>query len=315
MNPADYRKELTARIIEQLEAGTAPWVKPWDPALAPMGSPMNIVSTRAYQGGNHLWLNCQGFADPRWCTYKQAHEKGWQVRKGERSTHVEYWQWHKDEKDEQGKIIQRKLDQPRVFYATVFNAQQIDGVPSLERPESPWSPEEAAENILQASGAAIYYDKSDTAFYSPTHDQIHMPPRMMFGDAAAFYGVALHELGHWSGHESRLARDLAHKFGTEGYAKEELRAELASYFLSAKLGIPHDPSQHAAYIGNWIEVLRKDHNELFRAAKDAEQITEFVLQFQKEKTLVQENTQATGRSADTATPSAKKRSREVELEC
>ena len=92
-------------------------------------------------------------------------------------------------------------------------------------------------------------------------------------------------LGHWSGHQSRLARDLAHKFGTEGYAKEELRAELASYFLSARLGIPHDPSQHAAYIGNWIEVLRKDHNELFRAAKDAEQITEFVLQFQKEKTL------------------------------
>ena len=90
---------------------------------------------------------------------------------------------------------------------------------------------------------------------------------------------------------------------------------MASYFLSARLGIPHDPSQHAAYIGNWIQVLQQDHNEIFRAAKDAEKICEFVLEFQKEKTLVQDTTQATDKPMETATTTAKKRAREVELEC
>ena len=146
------------------------------------------------------------------------------------------------QKDEQGKVIEVKLDQPRVFYAAVFNATQMENIPEAKPVSSPWQPEEAAERILQASGADIRYDKSDTAFYSPAHDKIHMPPKILFEDARAFYSTALHELGHWSGHPSRLSRDLSDKFGTEGYAKEELRAELASYFVASRLGIPHDPS-------------------------------------------------------------------------
>lgn len=316
MNPANYRKDLTERIIRQLEAGTAPWQKPWNSDLSPLhGTPHNAVTERPYHGGNHLWLTCQGYADQRWCTYRQAQEQGWQVRKGEHSTTVEYWQWSERQKDESGKFVEVKLDQPRVFYAAVFNASQIEHVPEAKPVTLQWQPEDSAERILQGSGADIRYDKSDTAFYSPVHDTIHMPPRMLFNDARAFYSTALHELGHWSGHPSRLNRDLSHRFGSEGYAREELRAELASFFVASRLGIPHDPGQHAAYVGSWIDALRQDHNEIFRAAKDAEKICEFVLEFQKEKTLAQDTTQATDKPVETATMTAKKRAREVELEC
>ena len=316
MNPANYRKDLTEQIIRQLEAGTAPWQKPWNPDLSPLhGTPHNAVTERPYHGGNHLWLTCQGYADPRWSTYRQAQEQGWQVRKGEHSTTVEYWQWSERQKDDLGKVIEVKLDQPRVFYAAVFNATQMENIPEAKPVSLQWQPEEAAERILQASGADIRYDKSDTAFYSPAHDTIHMPPKILFQDARSFYSTALHELGHWSGHPSRLSRDLSDRFGSEGYAREELRAELASYFVASRLGIPHDPGQHAAYVGSWIDALRQDHNEIFRAAKDAERICEFVLEFQKEKTLAQDTTQANDKSMETATTTAKKRSREAELEC
>ncbi len=282
MSPVEYRKQLTQRIIEQLESGTAPWVKPWDPSNVPVGSPYNAVTSRSYQGGNRLWLDCQGFSDPRWCTYKQASEQGWQVRKGERACVVEYWQWEKEEKTSEGKISRVKLESPRVFYAHVFNASQIEGVqPRQEergRVES-WEADNKAERILGQSGACIIHDQRDSAFYSLKSDEIHLPPKLAFPDSGRYYATALHELGHWSGHQDRLNRELANRFGTADYAREELRAELSSYFVCNNLGIIHDPGQHASYINSWIEVLKKDHNELFRAAKDAEQISEFVLQF------------------------------------
>jgi len=323
MSAANYRKELTAQIIAQLEAGTAPWIKPWDPKLLPMESPHNAVTGRPYQGGNHLWLTCQNQVDSRWCTYRQAQEQGWQVRKNERATTVEYWQWSEKKKDENGKLIEVKLDQPRVFFAHIFNGSQLDGIPPQPIRELSWEPEEAAERIIKASGADIRYDKTDTAFYSPTHDVIHAPPRVLFPDSKAFYGLILHEISHHSGHPSRLNRDLSHRFGTPGYAKEELRAELSSFFLASKLGIPHDVSQHASYIGSWIDVLRKDHNEIFRAAKDAEQITEYVLGLAREKTHEQAHVAESGASPSTtlqqsppnhrATPLQHKQ--EMELEC
>ena len=319
MNPADYRKDLTAKIIQQLEAGTAPWVKPWDPSMGLPGAPHNAVSGREYHGGNQLWLSCQGHADPRWATYRQASEQGWIVRKGERSVQVEYWQWTEQKRDEQGKAIEVKLDTPRVFYANVFNASQMENVPEY-KPEPPaWEPLEEAERILKASGARMYFNKQDTAYYSPRSDSIHMPPKSLFPDARSFYSTALHELGHWTGHSSRLDRDLVNKFGSPEYAKEELRAELASFFVSARLGLPHDPGQHAAYVGSWIEALQKDHNEIHRAARDAEKICEYVLQFQLEKSQVKEESKeqpvTVATPSSPAQPSRRQRTKEVELEC
>jgi antirestriction protein ArdC len=316
MNPSDYRKDLTQRIIQQLEAGTAPWIKPWDASMALPGMPHNAASGREYRGGNQLWLQCQGYADPRWATYRQATEQGWQVRKGERSTLVEYWQWSKAGIEKQGKVIEIKLDQPRVFYASVFNAAQMENVPEYQSEPLKWEPREEAEKILVASGARMYFTKQDTAYYSPRSDSIHMPPKALFPDSRSFYGTALHELGHWTGHSSRLDRDLVNKFGSPEYAKEELRAELASYFLSARLGLPHDPGQHAAYVGSWIEALSNDHNEIHRASKDAEQICQYVMQFQLENVQAKEQEQPSpvATPSPTAQPS-RQRSKEVELEC
>ena len=138
----------------------------------------------------------------------------------------------------------------------------------------------AGEQILGNSGAKISHDQADRAFYSRSQDSIHLPPKESFKEPAGYYGTALHELAHWTGHPSRLNRSTlneSYRFGDTSYAKEELRAELASVFLAAERGIPHDPQQHAAYVGSWIKALKEDKNEIFRAAHDASAATEYLL--------------------------------------
>lgn len=294
----DYRQILTDKLIEQLEAGTAPWQKPWDAKAGISRLPYNPTTGKEYRGANSIYLAMHGRDDPRWATYKQATAQGWQVRKGEKGTLVEYWKMS-DERpavdgagnpvlDENGKqkTVHVTLDRPQVFRAVVFNAQQMDGVPELEKGprQYEWDPVQRAEQIIEASGARIYHDQNDRAFYSPSKDEIHLPGREQFPDQAAYYSTALHELGHWTGHESRLARDLSGGFGSSDYAKEELRAELSSYFMADKVGIQHDPGQHAAYVKSWIKALKEDKNEIFRAAKDAEKITDYVLQLDQDRT-------------------------------
>ncbi|MEM8515357.1 putative DNA primase/helicase [Massilia sp. MP_M2] len=299
-NKKDYRTILTEKLIEQLEAGTAPWQKPWDAAAGISRLPYNPATGKEYRGANSLYLSMHGHNDPRWATYKQAAAEGWQVRKGEKGALIEYWKMSEERPmldentgkpifDDQGKpkTVHVTLERPQVFRAVVFNASQMDGVPELtkEPRQYEWDPVQRAEQILEASGAKIYHDQNDRAFYRPSTDQIHLPGREQFPSESAYYSTALHELGHWTGHETRLDRDLTGGFGSPDYAKEELRAELSSYFMADKLGIQHDPGQHAAYVGSWIKVLKEDKNEIFRAAKDAEKITEFVLQLDRDRSL------------------------------
>lgn len=292
----DFRQEVTNKIIEMLERGTAPWQKPWDPEKATLEMPMNPTTGQPYKGGNALHLLAQGvtkgYEDPRWMTYRQAQENGWQVRKGEKGTAIEFWQFPARDKEAGGKD---KTDASgkeagtaplhRVY--TVFNAKQIEGIPEWQaeaRPE--WQVVQSGESILSASGARILHDQQNRAYYTRGADEIHLPTKTAFPTEAAYYGTALHELVHWSGHESRLNRDTLVKsdgFGGPEYAKEELRAELGSLFLAAERGIPHDPEQHAAYVGSWIEVLKRDKNEIFRAAKDASKATEFLLDRERER--------------------------------
>ena len=300
----DYRTELTNRIIEHLEKGTAPWQKPWD-GRAPQ-LPINAVTGKPYNGCNSIWLTMQGYNDPRWATYKQATELGWQVRKGQHSSMIEYWKTYDEQikTDDKGKPVlgedgkpqkvRVKLDWPRVYRALVFNAAQMDNVPPLEttEPKYEWNPIEKAEQIIHASGAVIYHDELDQAYYAPYSDDIHLPDRTQFKSESLYYGTLLHELGHWTGHPLRLNRDLSGSFGSESYAKEELRAELASYFMSAQIGIAHDPARHASYVQNWIQVLRNDPNEIFRASRDAERMTQFVIEvdLNRERTIHEDPT-------------------------
>src|SRR5579864_2413423 len=175
---------------------------------------------------------------------------------------------------------------------TVFNAKQIDGIPEYQpKQRSPFEAVQAGERILANSGARIEHNQLDNAFYNRRSDSIHLPPKDAFKDAPGYYGTALHELAHWTGHPLRLNRPTlteSYRFGDVNYAKEELRAELASVFLAAQRGIPHDPAQHAAYVNSWIGALKRDKNEIFRAAHDASAATDFILALERDKSIGEE---------------------------
>ena len=174
-----------------------------------------------------------------------------------------------------------------MFFATVFNADQIDGLPAVKSQVKTWPEIERAENILVQSGASIRHVDGSGAYYSPAKDEICMPAKSQFADGAKYYGTVLHELGHWTGHESRLARDLKNPFGSEAYAKEELRTEIASLIVGDELSIGKDVGQHAAYVKSWIKVLQEDPMEIFRAAADAEKIAALVMSYEQQQSLKQ----------------------------
>jgi antirestriction protein ArdC len=293
----DLRQEITDSIIAAMEKGTAPWQKPWHAGAYEM--PMNPTSGKPYRGGNALQLMVtamrQGFDDPRWLTYRQAQENEWQVRKGEKGTQIEYWQFPKGKSEDLDdyRDIPAGESRDKFIYRvyTVFNASQIEGIPAhTPRVRQEWEVHQSAETILQNSGARIIHDQQDRAFYSRLTDDIHLPPRAAFKSAGEYYGTALHELAHFSGAESRLNRETlneSYRFGDPNYAKEELRAELASVFLMAERGIPHNPDSHAAYIGSWIKSLQDDKHEIFRAARDAHRAADLLLALEHCKTMDQ----------------------------
>jgi len=301
-----YIEKVSDEIIEALENGTAPWIKPWSGSAIRDNAPFNPITGKQYEGINFINLSIRGMAmdgDPRWMTFKQAQSLDAQVRKGEKGTAIQYWKFTKqvDKVDEDGKKILDKnnkpiketirLSHPQVFYATVFNASQIEGLRPLKEDLgikeviSEFQPIEAAENILTNSNANIIHVAGNRAFYSLSKDRIQLPLKEQFSSEMDYYSTALHELGHWTGHESRLNRDMMHPFGSTGYAKEELRAEIGSYMLSSKIGIDFDPSQHHAYIEDWVSILEDKPSEIFKACSDASKIVSFVTKLQEEQKL------------------------------
>jgi antirestriction protein ArdC len=286
--PRDHYQEVTARIISALEAGTPPWRKPWDPDKAGgPAMPRNAATGHRYRGINALTLGMSPLAftsgDPRWATYKQSEERGWRVRKGERGTTGFFFrrlEIRDDTKPDGDEDSVRRIPLLRAF--TLFHASQIDGIPDYVPPtieEAPWRAPESAEIIVTNSGAIVRYG-GDRAFYSPATDHIQMPPQAAFATAAKFCDVLLHETCHWTGHTTRLNRDLQNKFGSSDYSREELRAEIGNVMICAELGISDcDFSNNAAYIASWLEKLRSDRREIFRAAADAQRIADYLLAF------------------------------------
>lgn len=288
MQTSEYRKAVTERLIGMLESGTAPWQKPWDAGIAAMNRPHNF-NGRPYHGVNALMLWCtaidKGYEDPRWLTFKQVNKLGGHVNKGEKAQIVEYWQWEKEvENPETGEKEKVPLEHPKVYRAAVFNANQCTGLAKLRRQAQKWSPVERAENIIAANGVPVTHNTDGSAFYSPGGDFICLPPRESFATVDAYYSTLLHEVGHSTGHPTRLNREFGGQFGSEGYAREELRAELASTFLCGELGIATTGSdeQHAAYVKSWVSALKNDYNEIFRAAADAEKICNYLYEREKE---------------------------------
>ena len=297
MTKKTYHEIIAEKIIKQLKERTAPWVKPWVPSN--MGMPFNPTTNNRYRGINAIHLLTESYQDLRWLTYQQAVKLGGQVRRGEKGTAIQYWKFdeeitqYDDNKspllNTDGQPVKTKisLERPKLFFATVFNAEQIDGlqpyIPITSQPD--WEAHAKAARLLQASGATIVHNQENGAFYQPSTDTIHMPSQAQFKEANQYYATALHELAHWSGHPTRLGRELSYPFGSEGYAREELQAEIASLILGNTLGIGHCPEQHVAYISCWIRILQRDPLEIFKAAADAEKILSFIQSLEQEQNL------------------------------
>jgi antirestriction protein ArdC/phage/plasmid primase-like uncharacterized protein len=317
----DSKKKMTAtqaeiaeKIIAALENGTAPWIKPWKANEALESSPFNPVTGTRYTGANTINLMIESTlnfgGDPRWFTFKNAISKGYVPAKGSKAAKVIAWIKNdpKDALDEEGKPILNPDGTPKTLRQrpgmrvySVFNAQQLVDIKTNEPmpPLAPaeiirpaWEPIEIGEQILSNSGAVIVHDQANRAFYAPSIDEIHLPPKASFPEVDGYYGTATHELGHWTGHKSRLNRDLGGGMGSNSYAVEELRAEISSWMVAKETGLPHDPSRHTAYVKSWGEQLRKDPNLLYTVMGDAEKITQFVLKFAPD--LKKEKEQAQG---------------------
>lgn len=240
--------EVTARIVAELEAGAAPWVKPWSALGAGHGSsvPHNAATGRPYSGVNLMLLWMAGHAGaPCYLTFKQASESGGHVRKGEHGTHIVFVKQIREKDEDTGK--ERRAAILRDY--TVFHVSQCEGLPEhlvtggrQARPRNPDARDDEADAFLVATGAAIVEAPSDVACYRPSADRIELPRFADFRSASHFYGTAFHELGHWTGAGHRLARDLSGRFGNRRYAAEELIAELTAAFLCAEFGLQRRPA-------------------------------------------------------------------------
>ncbi|NCB71978.1 MAG: DUF1738 domain-containing protein [Clostridia bacterium] len=289
-----HRQVLTDEIISSIQKGTAPWQKPWPKGLK-KERPVSCVTGKEYRGGNFLCLSTAPFADPRWMTFKQAAKKKWNVKKGEKGHYIEYISWFetKKEKDpDTGEIVikESKRDNPIIRRTVVFNGEQIEGIPDYFQDAARLLPEkevvEAAQRAIEKSGAKIVFDSPGEAYYNRNTDVIHMTPKETFKSTYDMYSSILHQLAHWTAHPSRLNRkECSVSDKPVDYAREELRAELASYFMAFELGVgltQEHIDNHASFSKQWLELLGGNRNEIYRIAKDAESITSYIYEFSKE---------------------------------
>ena len=297
------RKQLVDQVLANLEKGNLFWTQGWVAA----GAPESAVTGKKYRGINNLYLSlvamAENYGDNRWATFRQMEEKGWTFKKDEeghtlgkgKSVSVEYYEMRDKETkrrfdrsvldgmtfDEQREYMDKNVYWLRKCYR-VFNCSLMDGVPAKEMPMIDVNDRiEKAEAILDywnANESKIVYGGSQ-AFYRPSTDEVHLPEREKFKSTQSFYDTAFHEIGHSTGHESRLNRDLSGGFGSQSYAMEELRAEIASIFMAQDLGI--EPSEdrlqnNAAYIQSWKDEIKENPNALFTAIADADKIARYV---------------------------------------
>lgn len=293
----EKRQALAEKVIGDIQSG-----KPffWNSGHIG-GPPKNAVTGKRYRGGNAVTLYVtsldRGYIDPRWMTFEQAKSQGHKVKKGEKGTHIEFWTDKKLTKErnpetgmEEKKV--EKLEHPIVKNYVVFNAAQIEGL-ELEAPRIHSEAEKNTymENMIKNSEAKLFEDQVARNFYRPSKDEIHLMPRESFHTLDNYYAVAAHEIAHSTGAKDRLDRPMVGGFGTPEYAKEELRAEMASMFLHEEYGLKFDESHyknHTAYLQNWAETIKKNPNELYQAAADAQRICDYVEERMILKDLVQE---------------------------
>ena len=282
----DVYERVTNRIVADLERGVRTWHTPWSVEHA-AGRPTRPLRANGipYQGINiiELWASSvlHGFAAPIWMTFKQAQELGGHVRKGEHGTQVVYVSKIMRTETDAATGAENPREIPFMRSYTVFNVDQIEGLPPhyyaiAQKPE-PAQRIAHAESFLAATGAEVHHSGT-RAYYRISTDTIQMPPFESFPEAESYYATRGHETVHWTRHPSRLAREFGRKrFGDEGYAMEELVAELGAAFLCADLDLmPEVRDDHAAYIASWIKVLKNDKRAIFTAASHAQRAVDFL---------------------------------------
>ena len=283
----DIYARITSQIVSHLEKGVRPWVRPWNAehAAGRITRPLRH-NGKPYSGINvlSLWASAmaQNFAAPIWMTFRQATELDAHIRKGAKGSLVVYADsiTRKETDEKTGDEIDREI--PFLKGYTVFNVEQIEGLPDVYHAKvaptlDPVARIEHAEKYFATLGATIRHG-GNRAFYSIAADAIQMPPFESFQDADGYYATLAHECTHWTGSKARLDRDFGgHRFGSEGYAVEELVAELGAAFLCADLELALEPREdHASYIATWLKVLAADNRSVFTAAAHAQRATEFI---------------------------------------
>ena len=291
---SDVYTKITETIVAELERGARPWLKPWNAehAAGRVSRPLR-ANGEAYRGINIvvLWVSSmeQGFSCPIWMTYRQAKEHGGQVRKGSKGTLVVYASklTRTEMNEETGEEEEREI--PYMKGYAVFNCEQIDGLPEeFYKPAAPVLDPvqriDEAEAFFARLGADVRHG-GNRAYYAIGPDYVQMPHFETFRDAESYYTTLGHEACHWTRHGSRLDRDFGRKkWGDEGYAREELVAELGAAFLAADLGLAIEPREdHAAYVGSWLSVLKSDKRAIFTAASHAQRAVEFLHARQSEQ--------------------------------
>lgn len=283
--PRDVYSEITQEIVKAIESGAASFEMPWHKGSTDL--PLNAKTKKHYSGINilSLWvaeLSC-GYSSNLWATYKQWKDLDAQVRKGEKGNLVVFYK-------ELAREPEHSSNEPEAYFVArasrVFNANQVDNYhPEKPQDRSLVDIVAEADETIKATSADIRHG-GNRAFYMPSNDYIQMPDIELFtgtqtrSPTESYYSVLFHELSHWTGHENRLERDTSNRFGDQGYAMEELVAELGAAYLCCAHSITNTPRpDHAAYISNWLEVLKLDKKAIFDAASKASKASDYVLQF------------------------------------
>lgn len=274
-----FHVALSKQVAEQIKRGTVSWLQARENEHIDL--PYNPITGKNYTAANNMVLSAKGYTDNRWLTYDQAAEQGYQVKKGEKATEIAFYHYI-DYKTKE------KLDKPKIQTVKLFNAEQLTGIEKM--PGKVSNKEEAlakVQSIFENSQVKIVNNQKDKVFYRSKDDTIYMPPKEAYKDELAYSSAAIHELCRWAGNgEERLNYETV-PFGTEAFARQKLRTEIASYMLCKELGIPFEP-EGKQFADQWVQVIEKSPFEILNAAKDAEKMKGFLMEFDKTLEKAQE---------------------------
>ena len=275
---------FSKKVVDLVLSNSAPWVRPWGANQA-KGLPVNALTGKAYRGCNIMLLLSTPFKSRGWLTFKQVSSIGGKVKRGSKASDIFFFTSIEVEKEDAKTGEKVKVDVPFLKNFKVFNLEQIElpeDAPIKYHPENmdktPIDDNPVFDECEQLLNLAVWYEDDTKAFYIPSRDEIHLPNRRAFSTLSGFWGTAMHELSHWTGHESRLNRDMCHSFGSQKYAREELIAEVSSWLLAVTLGTPHEPQNSASYLASWVRDFKDKPRELYTAISQAQKVVDYLLE-------------------------------------